>query len=185
MLSKRETSAGTQLYVWGCDSHGQLGLPQNTGVRAHNLPKQISVLHSIRTISCGEKHMAMITLEGDVLTQGCNADGKLGIDDKAVKWSNVPVRVPLPLPAVRIDCGMSHTLCLLENGDVYSWGFGEYGALGVGEFKTKWKPTKVYLDGVRIKHIFAGAMHSSFISTSGELYMCGSNDYGELGNGRK
>ena len=68
--------------------------------------------------------MALITLEGDVLTQGCNADGKLGIDDKSVKWSNIPVRVPLPLPAVRIHCGMSHTLCILENGEVYSWGFG-------------------------------------------------------------
>jgi len=43
----------------------------------------------------------------------------------------------------------------------------------------------VYLDGVRIKHISAGAMHSSFISTTGELYLCGSNDYGELGSGRK
>jgi alpha-tubulin suppressor-like RCC1 family protein len=28
-------------------------------------------------------------------------------------------------------------------------------------------------------------MHSSFISMNGDLYMCGSNDYGELGSNRK
>lgn len=112
------------MYVWGCDSHGQLGLPQNTSSRVHNLPKMISILHSIKSISCGEKHIAFITLDGDVFTQGCNADGKLGIDDRSVKVSNVPVRVHLPLPALKIHCGMSHTLCILENGDVYAWGFG-------------------------------------------------------------
>jgi regulator of chromosome condensation len=88
------------------------------------LPKQINVLHNIRTVSCGEKHLAFITHEGDVFTQGCNADGKLGIDDKSVKWSNVPVKVSLPLPAIKVHCGMSHTLCILDNGDVYAWGFG-------------------------------------------------------------
>jgi regulator of chromosome condensation len=112
------------LQVWGCDSHGQLGLPQTSSIRVHNLPKQINVLHNIRTVSCGEKHLAFITHEGDVFTQGCNADGKLGIDDKSVKWSNVPVKVSLPLPAIKVHCGMSHTLCILDNGDVYAWGFG-------------------------------------------------------------
>jgi regulator of chromosome condensation len=118
--------------VWGCDSHGQLGLPQTSGTRVHNLPKQIYVPHNIRTISCGEKHLIFITHDGDVYTQGCNADGKLGIDDNSVKWSNVPVKVSLPLPSIKVHCGMSHTLCILENGDVYAWGFGEYGALGIG-----------------------------------------------------
>jgi len=29
-------------------------------------------------------------------------------------------------------CGSSHILALTENGDLYSWGSGSYGALGFG-----------------------------------------------------
>jgi alpha-tubulin suppressor-like RCC1 family protein len=50
----------------------------------------------------------------------------------------------------------------LENGDIYSWGLGEYGSLGVGEFRSKYVPTKVLVPPT-IKEINCGAMHSSFI----------------------
>ena len=32
---------------------------------------------------------------------------------------------------VDISCGGSHTLAVTDSGDVYSWGEGRYGALGV------------------------------------------------------
>lgn len=30
----------------------------------------------------------------------------------------------------RVSAGMHHTMVMLDNGDVYSWGSGEYGRLG-------------------------------------------------------
>jgi alpha-tubulin suppressor-like RCC1 family protein len=87
------------------------------------------------------------------------------------------VKVQLPCPAAKVQCGMAHTLCLLENGEVYGWGYGEKGALGTGEFKSRARPARVQIEG-RVKQISAGAMHSAFLTNSGELFMCGANDNG-------
>jgi alpha-tubulin suppressor-like RCC1 family protein len=63
-------------------------------------------------------------------------------------------------------------------------GYGEKGALGTGEFKSRARPARVQIEG-RVKQISAGAMHSAFLTNSGELFMCGANDNGELGLPRK
>ena len=39
---------------------------------------------------------------------------------------------PLCFP-IYIACGSSHSLCLSEEGEVYSWGEGGKGQLGIGE----------------------------------------------------
>ena len=31
----------------------------------------------------------------------------------------------------------------LENGEVFSWGDGQYGQLGLGSFEAKWEPNKI------------------------------------------
>ena len=33
---------------------------------------------------------------------------------------------------VKVECGSGHTLALSSNGEVYSWGFGDNGCLGLG-----------------------------------------------------
>jgi len=41
---------------------------------------------------------------------------------------------PMENPIItQISCGGNHTFALTENGDVYSWGYGFNGALGVGK----------------------------------------------------
>jgi alpha-tubulin suppressor-like RCC1 family protein len=67
---------------------------------------------------------------------------------------------------------MAHTLCLLENGEVYGWGYGK-GALGTGEFKSRARPARVQIEG-RVKQISAGAMHSAFFDElGGVVYVWG------------
>ena len=68
--------------------------------------------------------------------------------------------------------------------ELYAWGLGDYGALGIGEFKSKSVPTKVDLPIniiAGLKQFSCGAMHTSFVTEEGDTYMCGSNEYGELG----
>lgn len=65
----------------------------------------------------------------------------------------------------------------LESGDIFAWGLGEYGALGVGEFRDKNVPTKVLVPH-KINQLSCGAMHTAFVDFDGNLYMCGSNKYG-------
>ena len=33
-----------------------------------------------------------------------------------------------------VACGFQHTVCVTEEGDVYTWGFGKNGALGHGDW---------------------------------------------------
>ncbi len=65
----------------------------------------------------------------------------------------------------------------LSSGEIYAWGLGDYGALGIGEFKSKNIPTKVLVTA-NIKSMSCGAMHTAFLDHEGNTYMCGSNEYG-------
>lgn len=42
-----------------------------------------------------------------------------------------------------IACGSSHSAAITSNGDLYTWGLGEYGRLGHGDTHTQLKPKQV------------------------------------------
>lgn len=43
-----------------------------------------------------------------------------------------------------IACGSSHSAAITSNGDLYTWGLGEYGRLGHGDNTTQLKPKQVW-----------------------------------------
>jgi hypothetical protein len=88
-----------------------------------------------------------------------------------------PVRVGFSEKVRDIKAGFSHVCAVMESGEVFAWGLGEYGALGVGEFRTKAVPTKVLIPP-NVREISCGAMHTAFLDQEGNAYMCGSNEYG-------
>ena len=57
--------------------------------------------------------------------------------------------VPRPLPSlsalgiVQIACGESHNAALTIHGQVFTWGRGKYGALGLGAFDSSSWPQRV------------------------------------------
>jgi alpha-tubulin suppressor-like RCC1 family protein len=71
----------TQIYAWGGDHSGQMGLGREEYGKHYCNPHLYSFNVIIRGLSCGEKHTAFITDSGDVFTIGCNEDGRLGIGD--------------------------------------------------------------------------------------------------------
>lgn len=67
-------------------------------------------------------------------------------------------------------------------GQVYTWGAGKKGCLGLGNEKHKSFPTIV--DGLCEKHILdiaAGAMHSLCLTSSGDVFVFGNNSHNQLG----
>ena len=42
-----------------------------------------------------------------------------------------------------IACGSSHSAAIISNGDLYTWGLGEYGRLGHGDNTTQLRPKQV------------------------------------------
>ena len=121
---------------------------------------------------------------------GSNADGRLGIGDTTVKLVSAPCLVE-DLSwgrASEIACGWGHTAVVLEDGKVFTWGVGEYGALGTEDTLTQWRPTQVSFKGetgVFIKQVSCGTRHTAFVDSRGRLFMCGAGDAGQLGIGSR
>jgi alpha-tubulin suppressor-like RCC1 family protein len=80
-----------------------------------------------------------------------------------------------------VECN-DYSLVLTKDGDVYSWGKGNCGELGLGENQIlSLEPAKINLSGV--KNIFGVGWHSFAITHSNRLYGFGYNGDGRCGVG--
>jgi hypothetical protein len=107
-----------------------------------------------------------------------------GADSREVGPEPVQL-VPLRWSKIwRVACGDAHSLALTQDGQVYAWGLGAGGRLGLGHFKTVGAPCKVdALAGVHVTLVVAGYYHSMCLAESGEAFAWGSGDAGQLGSG--
>lgn len=86
------------------------------------------------------------------------------------------------MPAV-VACGAHHTTAISRKGELYSWGLGSNGELGLG----RWGPIELSLprqcssSSVRIVSVACGANHTLAIAEIGTLWSCGKNSHGQLG----
>ena len=87
-------------------------------------------------------------------------------------------------------------MILTKSGYIYSFGYGVYGQLGIGNSENVFRPQKVKLyenttisnpiflgdvkatNEVTFKQIALGQNHSMALSRSNEVYVCGSNAQG-------
>jgi RCC1 and BTB domain-containing protein len=83
-----------------------------------------------------------------------------------------------------ICCGGFHTLALIDTGDVYSWGKGEFGQLGVGSDSNAALPRLISAlhDVGRVAAISAGENHSVVATVTGDVYSWGYGKQGQLGH---
>ncbi|XP_062439388.1 RCC1 domain-containing protein 1 [Rhea pennata] len=94
-----------------------------------------------------------------------------------------PFFVPLPpaLRAQRLALGHEHVLVLGAAGETYAWGSGRHGQLGHGVLEPEPEPRLVEaLAGVPMRELAAGGWHSASVSETGDLYMWGWNESGQL-----
>ena len=178
----------TEVFSWGGDHFGQLGLGGKETGKSYCIPRFCSFNVLIRQISCGDEHSGFITNNGLVYTIGNNADGRLGVGDRSIKFSASPCLVELPTAAqaVNISCGWGHSAVSFDDGSLYSWGLGDFGVLGTGEAETMWQPVKVPLGSTtKVASVSCGSRHTGILTYLGEIWLCGSGDAGQLGTGRR
>lgn len=89
---------------------------------------------------------------------------------------------------MKVSCGWGHSAVVCKNGEVYSWGIGEYGALGTGSRNTEWAPTRMSIgQDVKARNVSCGNRHTAIIARSTpvttSILMCGLGDAGQLGLG--
>ncbi|GMF40879.1 unnamed protein product [Phytophthora fragariaefolia] len=95
----------------------------------------------------------------------------------------VPLQLLGALRVASIACGWKHSLLATVDGEVFSWGSGRHGQLGLGDgiLKTESPVCIEALNGAAITNVFCGWEHSVFRSSSGEVFTCGNNRHGQLG----
>ena len=183
--TKRQTKG--KLYAWGSGDFGRLGHGDNLAQKQARL---IEILRdkNVRKFTCGARHSLALTLGAhgapSVYSWGFGGEGQLGHGDFQIQTLPLLIKV-LEGEGVRdIACGEKHCLALTQAGDVYAWGDGSLGQLGLGDYRKQHTPRRVMeLQGRRIIAISAGAHHSACIADDHSVYSWGAGSSGRLGLG--
>ena len=122
------TKAG-EVFTWGVGSHGKLGHGDET---SQQHPKRIEALDGVKIkhVSCGRRHTALCTEDGEVYTFGEGQYGRLGHGDNEMKNSPALVHALEGKHITQVQCGQHHTMALTSSGYVFTWGCGGNGRLG-------------------------------------------------------
>lgn len=104
---------GGNVYAWGDNSFGQLGLMD---AKNRLRPEQIKSMRSIgaRSISAGRNHSLVVSHSGLLLSFGSNSHGQLGLDSEAkVQMQPQVVERLREFFTINAVGGFSHTLALV------------------------------------------------------------------------
>ncbi len=85
-------------------------------------------------------------------------------------------------PAVSIAAGGNHSLAVLSDKSVWSWGYANHGQLGNGLAYNAFLPVQCSSFN-NAASVAAGGSHSIVLLEDDSLYTWGANESGELGNG--
>ncbi len=142
---------------------------------------KITDLSEVNSVTAGLDKFFILLENGDLyFIKADRYSGKLVINDEN------PIPAPEKvngIPEVKaVAAGYWHSLILLENGDLYTYGVNNRGQLGSGAPTDYDRPVKV--EGLYdVAAISAGAHHSLALLGNGDLYTFGGNYSGQLGLG--
>ncbi|KAJ1115470.1 hypothetical protein NDU88_003694 [Pleurodeles waltl] len=117
------------------------------------------------------------------LDEGRDGSGERGEKDgsKITTYPPGAVRFDCELRAVQVSCGFHHSVVLMENGDVYTFGYGQHGQLGHGDVNSRGCPTLVQALPGPCTQVTAGSNHTAVLLTDGQVFTFGSFSKGQLG----
>lgn len=113
---------------------------------------------------------------GHVLTIGQGDVGQLGLGEDIMERKRPALLKEVDdIDFVQVTSGGMHSVAVTENGEVYSWGCNDDGALGRAtndgeEFFAKKVPLK---EGLKIVLVSAGDSHTAALSVEGDVYAWG------------
>nr|XP_020136107.1 regulator of chromosome condensation isoform X5 [Microcebus murinus] len=119
-------------------------------------------------------HRSHSTEPGLVLTLGQGDVGQLGLGENVMERKR-PAMVSIPEDIVQAEAGGMHTVCLSKNGQVYSFGCNDEGALGrdTSVEGSETVPGKVELQE-KVVQVSAGDSHTAALTEDGRVFLWGS-----------
>nr|XP_027224297.1 LOW QUALITY PROTEIN: serine/threonine-protein kinase Nek8-like [Penaeus vannamei] len=141
---------------------------------------------TIVQVACGDGFMACVTNRGILLTCGKGSSGSLGHGNTSNVEQLRIVESLLSISVKEVACGSSHVVALSVDHQVFSWGCGDNGRLGIGSRKTQLWPHQIELPQVpdssqyKVTGIEAGEDCTFLVTTEGVLFASGSNRSNKL-----
>jgi alpha-tubulin suppressor-like RCC1 family protein len=190
------TSTG-QLYAFGENRYGQLGNASNEETTNPNpTPAHVTLPGAtgpVTEVAAGGFHSLAVTSTGQLYAFGENRYGQLGnaTNEETTNPNPTPALVTLPGatgPVTQVAAGGYHSLAVTSTGQLYAFGYNFFGQLGnaSNEETTEPNPTPalISLPGATgpVTQVAAGAYHSLAVTSTGQLYAFGDNNFGQLGN---
>ena len=135
------------------------------------------IADDVDVASCSACLTVIQNYNGDVFCFGYNPWGQCGVDpghkDGKIETEEVVSlnKIPIP-PSAAIATGLQHVVSLSREGQIFTWGKGENGQLGVENNKMSYAPVHVKIPNKCIK-ISAGFAHSAAICEEGLVYVWG------------
>ena len=185
------TSSG-QLYAWGEDRSGQLG-PGRRATRPMFPDPHSPDATPVRVpgqwahVAAGSSHVLALTPGGRLFAWGSNLRGELGpnapIDD-----APHPQPVPVPGHFSQVAAGLSFSLALTPEGQLYAWGDNLHGQLATPA--NSWQTTQLQkppaMPTPRLvpghwASVAAGEGFVLALRADGQLWAWGENSYGQIG----
>lgn len=184
-------TADNKLYTWGCNDEYALGRDGD-----ESIPMEVDIDEEIVDITGGASISACLTKKGGLYIWGTfrNSSGVFGID-KFTRIQKTPKKLKSNLSGFKftdIDSG-SNFICLLsQTKNIWTFGSNEFYELSrrtsVRDKTSSLFPHPIFSGKSRIENhkftiVRCGSNHGAGINTDNEVYIWGSNIYGQLGIG--
>ncbi|MBR5880251.1 MAG: hypothetical protein IKZ16_01070, partial [Clostridia bacterium] len=171
-----------ELYAWGYNQSGLLGIPGDSPVSVPTLVAtgvaKVEVCHSNDAENNNNATMmAYLTLDGKLYTVGSNSAGQLGrngtVTDSKLGVVNFPKKIK------DISVGHDHLLVLDEDGVLWGVGSNTYGQLGKDNNGGSTTKFQVVASGVKL--IAAGRRNTFYTDKNDTCYVLGDNRWNKFG----
>ena len=150
------------------------------------LPRLVVELENefIVDVAAGYSFSIAVTKSGRVYCWGFNDKSQLGLGHRYNQDRPQLVKELLDKEITSAYCGQQHSLVLTKDGEVWSWGLGVFGQLGLGDAREGLVPREIEFfskENLKIRKICCGAHHSVALTTDGRIFTWGHGEYGQHG----
>ncbi len=129
-------------------------------------------------------NVIIVTDEDETKVMGKNSNGCLGLTEKQVS-TLMRVSQLTGKNLISFSNGSYHVIACSKNYNIYCWGYNNFGQLGRGtDGNLSYTPEmNAFLSSKFIVDVKCGDWHSLALTSTGEVYAWGDNQFGQIGSG--